>query len=95
MSGVYVDLGTVLGLAATILSTLILLPSVVEQYLNKDKGKLSLRMLAQVLAVNLLWIAYGYVEGDIYVAGRSFVGMLISGTSVYLYIKYKSQAKGA
>jgi uncharacterized protein with PQ loop repeat len=77
-------------MAATIFSTLILLPSVVEQSLKKDKGKLSIRMLAQVLLVNLLWIAYGYLEGDIYVAGRAFVGMLISATSVYFYMKYRS-----
>lgn len=94
MSGIYVDLSTVVGMAATILSTLILFPSVVEQYMKKDKGKLSLRMLAQVVVVNLLWITYGYLEGDIYVAGRSFVGMLISATSVYFYFKY-GQAKGA
>lgn len=96
MSGIYVDLSTVIGLTATILSTLILFPSVVEQYMTKSKGKLSLRMLAQVVLVNLLWITYGYLEGDIYVAGRSFIGMLISATSVYLYFKYKgqTQAKG-
>lgn len=94
MSGVYVDLSTVVGLAATVLSTLILLPSVVEQYMQKDKGKLSIRMLTQVLVVNLLWITYGYLEGDIYVAGRSLVGMLISATSVYFYMKYRqTQAK--
>jgi uncharacterized protein with PQ loop repeat len=95
MSGVYVDLSAVIGLAATILSTLILFPSVVEQYLNKTQGKLSIRMLSQVVLVNILWITYGYLEGDIYVAGRSFVGMLISATSVYFYFKYKGQAKGA
>lgn len=95
MSGIYVDLSTVVGLAATILSTLILFPSVVEQYLSKTQGKLSLRMLAQVVVVNVLWITYGYLEGDIYVAGRSFVGMLISATSVYFYFKYRSGSKRA
>jgi uncharacterized protein with PQ loop repeat len=57
--------------------------------MKKTSGKLSLRMLAQVVVVNLLWITYGYLEGDIYVAGRSLVGTLISGASVYFYFKYR------
>jgi uncharacterized protein with PQ loop repeat len=89
MSGIYIDISAIIGLAATILSTLILFPSVIEQYMTKSKGKLSIRMLTQVVVVNLLWITYGYLEGDIYVAGRSFVGMLISATSVYFYFKYR------
>jgi uncharacterized protein with PQ loop repeat len=89
MSDIVVNLSDVIGLLATVLSTLILFPGLVEQYMKKCKGKVSIRMLVQVLVVNLLWISYGYLEGDVYVAGRSFVGMIISGASVFLYFKYK------
>jgi len=83
------SLSAVIGLLATFLSTMILLPSVYEQYTKKCEGKVSLMMLVQVVTVNLLWISYGYLEGDVYVAGRAFVGMIISGASVFLYFKYK------
>ncbi len=90
-----VSLSSVVGMAATIASTLILLPSVYEQYTKKCKGKVSLRMLAQIVLVNFLWIFYGYLEGDAYVAGRSMVGLIISATSVYLYYHYKVKPRMA
>lgn len=92
---VTVELSAVVGVFATVMSTLILLPSVYEQYTKKCKGKIDLRMLMQVMVVNVSWILYGYLEGDAYVAGRAFVGLLISGTSVYLYYRYKVKPKRA
>ena len=89
------ELSSLVGMLATLMSTLILLPSVYEQYTKKCKGKVSVRMLVQVVLVNFLWVFYGYLEGDAYVAGRAVVGLIISATSVYLYYHYRVKSRKA
>ena len=87
-----IDVVDLVGMAATVLSLLILFPDMVNQYRTKSKGKISIRMLTQVMLVNILWVTYGGLTIDYYVAGRAVIGLLISGLSVYFYLKYSGQA---
>jgi uncharacterized protein with PQ loop repeat len=84
-----ITLGAILGLLATVVSTGILLPTLIQQIRTRKPGKIEPMLLAQALLANLLWIAYGGVENDLFVFGRALIAGIISGLTIYLNFKFR------
>jgi uncharacterized protein with PQ loop repeat len=78
----------VVGILANLASFTILLPSIYEQVKHKSPGKFQPQSIAQIIIVNMLWVVYGTMTGDIFVGGRAFVAGLISVLTLLLYFKY-------
>jgi uncharacterized protein with PQ loop repeat len=78
----------IVGILANLASFTILLPSIYEQIKYKSPGKFQPMSIAQIIIVNMLWVAYGAMTGDFFVGFRAFVAGLISVLTLMLYFKY-------
>lgn len=84
-----IELISLVGIIATVVSTSVLIPSVISQLRHKSPGKTDISVLAQVALANSTWVLYALLDGDVYVLGRALIAGVISFLSIYLYYKYR------
>ena len=84
-----VTLVSIIGIVATVFSTGVLVPTAVKMYYTKKVAGVEPMMVTQALFANVLWIAYGGLAGDEYVAGRAIIAGFFSAATLAMYYKYR------
>ncbi len=76
------DLTTILGFAAAILSTFAGVPQMVKAWRTRSTGDLSLIFLLMAFGGCMLWLAYGFL------LDANMVGLIVLGTTLYFKFRY-------
>lgn len=84
-----VNLTTVIGLLASILTSVSLLPQLLKISKEKKAGDISLAMLAILFSGLSLWVYYGVLKEDWILIVANLVSLLLNGFIVVLTLKYK------
>lgn len=84
-----INLPTLVGLIASTLTTLSLLPQLVKLAKEKKAGAISLSMLAILFAGIAGWIYYGILKEDWIIIIANSVSLVINFIIVVLTLKYK------
>ncbi len=79
----------IVGYAAAILGTLVMVPQVVKSIRTKSVRDLSNTMLAAYLSSCILWEIYGFMIGSLPVILCNLIAFGIGTTQVFLKITYR------
>lgn len=83
------NLITVLGLCAAILTTGAFLPQAIKVIMTRQTKDLSLTMYAMLVIGLAVWAAYGIIRQDMPVAFANIVALCFNTLILILKIKYK------
>ncbi|MBC7873481.1 MAG: hypothetical protein H7Y01_05780 [Ferruginibacter sp.] len=88
-----VSLHTVIGISASVFSTLSMLPQLFKIVKDKKAGTISVWMLC-ILFIGLgLWVYYGYLANDPIIIIANSVSLVINIFIIIFSLKYKSKEK--
>ena len=82
-------LSLIVAILAPVITSLQLLPQLYKIYKTKNVNGVSIHSLYLFLITNLLWLLHGYFITDYSLLIGSAIGMIISISSLILYIKYR------
>ncbi len=82
------DLTTILGFAAAILSTFAGVPQMVKAWRTRSTGDLSLIFLLMAFGGCMLWLAYGFLLDSLPIISANMVGLIVLGTTLYFKFRY-------
>lgn len=88
------NLTTIIGIAAGVLTASSLIPQVVKTFKEKKAEDVSLLMLFILQAGIILWIIYGVKREDLPIILTNSVSLLVNILMVILGIKYKKKPLG-
>ncbi len=80
---------TVLGLAAATLTTAAFLPQAVKTWRTRQTRDISLCMWLVLCLGICLWLAYGFLRGDLPLIIGNAITLVLAGTILALKLKYK------
>jgi MtN3 and saliva related transmembrane protein len=84
-----IDMITVLGFIAGVITAVSMLPQVIKTYQKKQAEEVSLNMLVVLMAGICLWIWYGIQKNDYPIITTNCISLSINICMVYLRHKYK------
>jgi MtN3 and saliva related transmembrane protein len=71
--------GFLVGTLAALCTTLCNVPQVVKVYKTRETNDLSLKMLVLLNVGLMLWIIYGFIQGDWIICTANIVGITLTG----------------
>lgn len=83
----------ILGYAAGALTTLTFLPQVIKTVKEKSAKDVSLNMFLIAAVNEVMWIMYGVLKNDMVIILTNSVVLLLSGTMIFLKLKYGRSKK--
>ena len=83
------DQSTLVGVVASSLTTLSLLPQLIKLVREKKSGDISLFMLFILLAGFVCWIYYGFLKQDYIIIVANAISLILNGIVVVLSMLYK------
>ena len=83
------DATTVLGLAAATLTTAAFLPQAIKTWRTRKTRDISLGMFSVLCAGICLWLAYGFLRGDLPLIIGNAITLVLAGTILVFKLKYK------
>lgn len=83
------DLITVLGLVAGLLTTISLVPQAVKMWKSKSAKDVSLRMFAAFTLGVALWIVYGILKKEIPIIVWNVASLLLAGSILMMKLRYR------
>ncbi len=83
------DATTVLGLAAATMTTAAFLPQAVKTWRTRQTRDISLGMFSVLCLGICLWLAYGFLQGDLPLIIGNAITLALAGTILVLKLKYK------
>lgn len=88
-----VDMVSIFGYLAAILTTLSFLPQAIKTIRDKNTEGISLIMYSMFTAGVLLWLVYGVFIKDVPVIIANLVTLILAVTILVLKVKYSTGAK--
>ena len=85
-------LETLVGLVAAFCTTVSYIPQVKKCWQTGSSGDLSLKMLLILATGIALWVAYGFMKGDVVIIGANSVSLLLLAN--LLVFKFRENARG-
>ena len=83
------NLNTIIGLSAGILTATSAMPQVIKTIKEKEVENVSPFMFAILFAGNGLWVYYGILKSDMPIIITNCFSLLLDVTMLYLKFKYK------
>ena len=83
---------TIIGICASVLTALALLPQLIKLIKEKDSENISVGMLSILLIGLILWIIYGILNMDLIIAVSNSTSLLINLTTLFFTLKYKEES---
>ena len=80
-------LNTLIGLAAAVLTTASYIPQVWKCWRTGEAGDLSLRMLLVLSSGIALWIAYGFMQGDLVIILANSASLTMLATLTFFRVR--------
>jgi len=83
---------TIIGLLASVLTAISLVPQVVKAIRKKETGDISLIMLLTLFTGHGCWIYYGIIKEDLIITGSNTFSIIIDCITAYLVFKYRKDS---
>lgn len=80
---------TIIGLAASILTSVSMLPQLIKIIKEKKAASVSLLMPIVLITGLLMWVWYGIIKEDWIIIGSNSFAALINGLNLFFAYKYK------
>lgn len=84
------DIMTILGIAASILTSASLIPQVAKILQNQNSESVSIAMVVALFAGHSLWIAYGLMKDDYIIVASNVFAALVDIITFVLGLRYKN-----
>lgn len=83
------DIASIIGSVAGMLTTIAFLPQVLKTYKSKTAKDLSLSMFLIFIAGVCLWLVYGIIRQDLPIVLANCATLILSGALLYFKLTYK------
>ncbi|MGN6646011.1 MAG: SemiSWEET family sugar transporter [Cytophaga sp.] len=83
------DIAVIIGVLASICTTLSLLPQLIKMIRTTKAGDVSYLMLAVLFVGGILWVVYGVLRNDPVIIVSNCVSTVINIVSSYFSIRYR------
>jgi MtN3 and saliva related transmembrane protein len=84
----------IIGLAASVMTSVSMLPQLITLLREKDAGSVSYFMLAILIAGLAVWVGYGFMREDYIIVGANSFACLLNATVLVFALKYGRKKAG-
>lgn len=82
------EIETIIGFSAAILSTIAFLPQAIKVWKTKSAKDLSVKTFVILVAALSMWLIYGILKNDLPIISANMITLALVGSILYYKIKY-------